>query len=120
MVILSVSAAALTSIGIGILLSLFAKTAEGASSLSTVLGLMLSFTAGIWFPREWMPSPLQLLASYFPITWSFDVARAILIYERPLSEVLNLLLGSLITAIAIYSLGMLVCKETLRRYLEKS
>ncbi|MEM1773043.1 MAG: ABC transporter permease [Desulfurococcaceae archaeon] len=49
-------AAAFMSIGIGLVLSLFTKTLRGGASLGSALGSVLSFTAGIWFPRTWLPS----------------------------------------------------------------
>ncbi|WP_187146073.1 hypothetical protein [Staphylothermus hellenicus] len=39
----------LMSIGVGVILSLLTKSVKGASSLATILGLMLAFTAGIFF-----------------------------------------------------------------------
>ena len=108
----------LLSIGLGILLSLLAKTPSGASSLGTALGLLLAFTAGVWFPKEWMPGPLQLLADYFPVTWSLDAMRGILLYNRGLSEVSGQVLGSLMALVAVYVMAIFIYKRVLRKYSE--
>lgn len=66
---------ALFMIGLGSLLSLVARSVRGASALSTILGLMLSFFTGIWFPRWMMPTWIQALADFFPATWAIDAIR---------------------------------------------
>lgn len=47
------------SFGLGLILSLLAKTYRGAGSLGIILGLILSFTTGVWFPKPGCPSPLE-------------------------------------------------------------
>lgn len=39
------------------------------------------FTAGIWFPAEWMPELLRILAQIFPPTWVIDAVRAVMVYN---------------------------------------
>ena len=109
---------ALMMIGLGMLLSLITKTVRSATNLSVVLGLMLAFTAGIWFPKWWMPEWMQVLAEVFPGTWAIDVARSILVYEVGLMEVIGKVLETLLVTAAIYLLGVLAYKKTLRRYAE--
>ncbi len=111
-------ATSLMTIGIGILLSLVAKTSRGASSLATALGLLLAFTAGIWFPREWLPSWMALLAEYFPVTWGIDAIRNIIVYGSSFEELIPDLVKVLIATIVLYSLGVIVYKKTIRKYIE--
>jgi len=44
---------ALLMVSLGTLLSLIARSVNSAANLSVVIGLMLAFTAGIWF-LSWM------------------------------------------------------------------
>ncbi len=106
------------TISIGFLLSLVAKTTRSAGNLGTMLGLLLSFTAGIWFPKTWMPKPLQVLADVFPATWGLDAIRSIMVYNAELGEVALLVIKTLLAAIIIMALGILAYKKTLRRYAE--
>ncbi len=111
--------AGLLSIGIGVVLSVTAKTPQAASGLGTSLGLLLAFTAGVWFPRSMLPEPLRLLADYFPVTWSLDVVREVLVYGKPLETVYWQVTGSLVALIAVYTVGALVYKRLIRRYAEE-
>ncbi|HDD66166.1 MAG TPA: ABC transporter permease, partial [Nitrososphaeria archaeon] len=109
---------AVMMIGLGMLLSLAAKTVRSATNLSVVIGLMLAFMTGVWFPKWWLPGWMQILADGFPGAWAIDVARSILVYEAELAEVAGRVLEVLVAAIAIYLLGVLAYKKTLRRYAE--
>jgi len=109
---------ALMMIGLGMLLSLAAKTVKSATNLSVVIGLMLAFMTGVWFPKWWLPSWMQVLADIFPGAWAIDVARSILVYEAELGEVAGTALEVLVATAAIYLLGVLAYKKTLRRYAE--
>ncbi len=111
-------ATSLMTIGIGILLSLVAKTSRGASGLATALGLMLAFTAGIWFPKEWLPGWMTLLAEYFPVTWGIDAIRNILVFNLSLDELAPDLVKVLVATIVLYLLGVIAYKKTIRKYVE--
>ncbi|MEM0246805.1 MAG: ABC transporter permease [Desulfurococcaceae archaeon] len=102
------------SIGIGLVLSLFTKTLRGGASLGTVLGLVLSFTAGIWFPRTWMPSWLRLVADYFPPTWVIDTIRNIVIYGAGLNDVWIDLAKILLALITVIHVNIAVYKVKIR------
>jgi len=108
----------LLMIGFGMLLSLVTKTAKGASGLSTVLGMMLSFTAGIWFPKSWMPEWMRFLGDVFPATWAIDAMRSIMVFEAGLAEVLPDAFKVLGAMVVVYLLGILAYRNVLRRYAE--
>ena len=103
-------------IGIGMILSLIARTTESASNLSVVLGLMLAFIAGIWFPREMLPAWMRVLADIFPATWAIDGMRSALVYGATAAELMPTFLKVLAAAIISYLIGIFAYKKTLRRY----
>ncbi len=109
--------AAYMSLGIGIILSLFAKSEHGADSLGVALGLFLAFTAGIWFPRSWMPQWMQLLAEYFPVTWTLDTLRNIMVYSIGLTELIPDLLKIAIALIVIIILDIIIYRARLKKYI---
>ncbi len=119
LVIPLIVATGLMTIGIGIFLSLLSKTVRGASSLATILGLMLAFTAGIWFPKTWMPYWMQLLADIFPVTWAIDAIRSIMVFNIPLNELYQDIIKVFVTTIVIYTLGVIIYKKMIRKYLEE-
>ncbi|MEM1527025.1 MAG: ABC transporter permease [Ignisphaera sp.] len=107
-------AAAYMSIGIGLILSLFTKTSVGGASLGTILGLILSFTAGIWFPKTWIPSWLQSVADYFPFTWIIDAIRNIVIYGATLNDIWIDLAKILLALITIIYVDIAIYKVKIR------
>ncbi|RLG63535.1 hypothetical protein DRO21_05755, partial [archaeon] len=109
---------ALFMIGLGSLLSLVTKSVKGASALSTVLGLMLSFFAGIWFPKWMLPTWMRVFAEIFPATWALDTIRGIMVYEVSIKEVIPKAIGSVVAAFITYGLGILAYKYLLRKYAE--
>ncbi len=106
------------TMSMGALLSLVSTSSKGASGLATSLGLVLSFTAGIWFPREWMPGPLRVLASVFPVTWSLDTIRDIMVYGAGLDEAMYPTLRCAAAAAILLLVSIAVYRKTLRRYME--
>ena len=110
--------AALITIGLGSLLSLLARSVRGASALSTVLGLMLSFFAGIWFPKWMMPTWMRIFADVFPATWAIDAIREIMVYEAEVGEIIHKVIGSIIAAIIAYGSGIIAYRYLLRKYAE--
>ena len=108
----------LMCIGIGFILSLVAKTVSGASSISTILGLMLAFITGVWFPKSWLPKGLKVLADISPITWSLDVIRDIMIRRATLTEVALPTLKCIIITLMIFLLGVIAYRKAIRKYIE--
>jgi len=103
-------------IGIGMILSLIAGTTESASNLSVVLGLMLAFIAGIWFPKSWLPTWMRFLADIFPATWAIDGMRSALVYGATAAELMPTFLKVLAATTISYLIGVFAYKKTLRKY----
>jgi len=111
---------ALMSVGIGLTLSTLAKTSRGAGGLGTVLGLLLSFLAGIWYPKSYTPSWLQTLADVFPPTWILDTVRNIMVFGAGFEEVGADIAKVLIALFAVLLLDVAVYRYRLRKYIEEA
>ncbi|MEM1990363.1 MAG: ABC transporter permease, partial [Candidatus Bathyarchaeia archaeon] len=110
---------ALLTLGTGSIVSLMVKSVRGASSLSTSLGLMLAFLTGIWFPREWFPEWMRILADYSPATWAVDAIRKVIVFEAGLTEVAHHIIGATSAALAVLAIGVAIYRRMLRKYLER-
>lgn len=111
--------AAIMSIGMGLVLSLASRTSKGASSLSTALGLFFTFTAGIWFPKEWLPGSMRIFAENFPFTWAIDGVRDTVVYRYGFTDMLPLLVKTVLATIIIFVIGAMIYRLEIRRYAEK-
>lgn len=109
---------AFLSFGFGMLLSLFAKTHRSAGGLGVILGLLISFTTGVWFPRAMMPEPIRVLADYSPFTWVMDTIRGILVYDQSLAEIAPLLTRAIIATIVIIIVDIFVYRYKLKKIIE--
>jgi len=107
------------TLGMGSILSLMVKSVRGASSLSSSLGLMLAFTTGIWFPREWFPEWMRILADYSPATWAVDAIRDVIIFEAGLMEVMHYVIGAALASLVVLAVGAMIYRRMLRKYLER-
>ncbi|MEM4829310.1 MAG: ABC transporter permease [Zestosphaera sp.] len=107
------------SLGMGSILSLGVRSVRGASSLSVSLGLILAFLTGIWFPREWFPEWMRVLAYYSPATWAVDVIRYVIVFEAEPAEVAHYIIGATLTTLVVLFIGIVIYEKTLRKYLER-
>ena len=110
----------LMSMSIGFILSLATRSSRSAGTLGTVIGLLLSFTTGVWMPKSFLPQPIRAVADVFPVTWALDIVRAVMIYNE---EVSNLILMQIQVAIATATLmmmGIAAYRKTISRYVEST
>lgn len=110
--------AAYMCIGIGLALSPLAKTSHSASTIGIAIGLLLSFTSGIWFPKTWMPSWLHILSDIFPVTWVINTIRNIMVYGLGLESVWIDMVKIALASIFIVIVDIIVYKLNIRRYIE--
>ncbi|MEM2137090.1 MAG: ABC transporter permease [Candidatus Methanomethylicia archaeon] len=109
---------ALMSISIGAIISILAKTREGAAGMGVILGLLLSFTTGIWFPIEWMPQPIRILATIFPPALSIEISRRIIVFEPPYETLLIDSIKIITSTIIFLTTAITIYKKTIQKYME--
>jgi ABC-2 type transport system permease protein len=64
----------------GLLISNFAKTYETAAPITSAIGLPFTFLGNIFYPIEDLPSALQIVAKFLPITYLSDGFRQAYLY----------------------------------------
>lgn len=103
--------------GIGIILSLLARTVRGASGLGTTLGLFLAFITGVWFPKEMMPGTIRVLSDYSPPTWVFETLRKIMVFDTPIHDLIvdleKIAIGLAVTLLA----DVIIYRVKLQKYM---
>ena len=110
---------ALLTIGLGVLLAIPAKTMKGATGLATSLGLVLAFTTGVWFPKEWMPQSIRVIASNSPITVALDMVRDVIIWGKGVWDILPGTLYAGSTTLVVFFIAAGIYHKIIRRMLEK-
>jgi ABC-2 type transport system permease protein len=108
----------LMTMSIGFVLSLAVKSSRAASTLGTVLGLLLAFTTGIWVPKFMLPQPLRVFADAFPVTWAIDAVRAVMVYNEELPNIITTQINVIIATVSFIVLGMVAYRKIIARYVE--
>jgi ABC-2 type transport system permease protein len=98
-----------TTLGIGLLISTFAKTQFEAMLLAVFSSLPMMFLSGFFFPLAAMPPFLQLLSYLIPLRYFLIIVRAILIKGVGLAAVTN-------EVLALIVFGFLVMGLAVRRF----
>ena len=69
----------IASLGVGLLISTFARSQVQAMQLSFFFMLPNILLSGYIFPRAAMPEPAQWLGALLPLTWFLEILRGVLL-----------------------------------------
>ncbi len=72
--------------------------------MTALLGLIttgLALLAGVYFPTEVLPGPLEVIAEALPFTWGIDVLRAALLQGEVAGARLGLLVGFAVVSLPL-------------------
>ncbi len=105
--------------GLGLIISMFAKSEAGATALANALAFTLMFTSGVWWPpKEWLPEPLKTIAYHNPATLAVDAARNILAYGMSIGELSQYIPLIGLGTIIVYATGAIVYKKLMSKLIE--
>jgi len=110
---------ALFSVGVGLIISIFAKTSKGATGLANALAWPLMFLAGVWFPEYMLPEWLRPLAHFFPLTQIIDAIRGMLVFKRTLAEVAAPTAMAVAATVVVFAVGIAVYKKKMKEAVER-
>jgi ABC-2 type transport system permease protein len=108
----------LMSMSIGFILSLATRSSRSAGTLGTVIGLLLTFTTGVWMPKSFLPQPIRAFADVFPVTWALDMVRMIMIYNVDTANLILTQIQVLAATTALIVVGIVAYRKTISRYVE--
>ncbi len=104
----------MTSLFLGILISIQSKTQQQAMLLS-LMGMMLPtlILSGYMFPVENMPKPLQIMSNIVPATWYYKMIKNIMIKGTGLEEIWRQLLVLTGMMLLLFTISMKKFKKRL-------
>ena len=93
-------------IGIGLVVSSFAKTADEASHICMLINFPMMFLAGIFFPisQGWM----YYISRIFPLTYVNEALRDVMLRGSSIQDIILPLMVSIIFTIAIFTMGVVL------------
>jgi ABC-2 type transport system permease protein len=106
LVVLLIILTVFSFVGLGILITSFADKEETATMVMMTLMFPMMFLSGVFFPIQQMPSFMQSVASFLPLTYAADALRKVMVLgagiEAILTDVVVLAaFGSVLLAIAV-------------------
>lgn len=93
-------------IGVGIIVTAGAPDQETSQMVLTTISFPMMFLSGVFFPVEQMPSFMQVLSKFFPLTYTAEALRKVMILGGNLSNVSNDVIMLIIFAIVTLSLAV--------------
>ncbi|HSD83750.1 MAG TPA: ABC transporter permease, partial [Anaerolineae bacterium] len=102
-----------TTLGIGLLISTFAKTQFEAMLLAVFSSLPMMFLSGFFFPLAGMPLFLDVISRLIPLRYFLIIVRAILIKGVGLAAVTNEVLALIVFGIVVMSIAVLRFRKRL-------
>lgn len=93
-------------VGLGIVMTSFAKDQQTATMLMTTLMFPMMFLSGVFFPIQQMPWYMQDISKVLPLTYASDALRKVMVLGAGISDIptdLAILIGFgiVMTAIAV-------------------
>ncbi|MCL0052913.1 ABC transporter permease [Dehalococcoidales bacterium] len=105
----------ISTIGMGMILATFVKTAEQAQGLSWFLLVPLATISGVWFPTEGLPSYMRAFAHLFPFHYATEASRDIIVRGLGWEAVSGEFLVLIIWALAAFTIGALLFRRVMVR-----
>lgn len=101
----------LVSVSITYLISQLSKKAPVLNMWSNVIGLSTSFLCGVFVERALLPDKIVQISKCLPTYWYINVVDELMYFDGSLSSLAWKSMGvQLLFALAIYIIGLVVCK----------
>jgi ABC-2 type transport system permease protein len=93
-------------VGLGIVLTSFAKDQQTATMLMTTLMFPMMFLSGVFFPIQQMPWYMQDISKVLPLTYASDALRKVMVLGAGVPNITTdlailIAFGAVLTAIAV-------------------
>jgi len=93
-------------VGLGVVLTSFAKDQETAVMMMTTIMFPMMFLSGVFFPIEQMPGFMQSISKFLPLTYVADSLRKVMVLGADIPAIstelsILIIFGVVMTAIAV-------------------
>jgi ABC-2 type transport system permease protein len=93
-------------VGLGVVITSFAKDQETAQMMMTTLMFPMMFLSGVFFPIQQMPWYMQTVSKFLPLTYAADALRKVMVLGASIPDISSELIiliafGAIMTAIAV-------------------
>ena len=106
---------ALWCIGIGMIISAWAKREDQAEPFSWIFMIPIAMISGLWFPTEEMHPLVKSIAHGFPSKYSIDAARALVLKGSDFSAVSSSIYILIGITVLLFLIGIFLFKKLVVR-----
>jgi ABC-2 type transport system permease protein len=106
---------ALWCIGIGMIISAWAKREDQAEPFSWIFMIPIAMISGLWFPIEEMHPVVKSIANMFPSKYSIDAARALVLKGTEFDAISSSIYTLVITTVLLFLIGVVLFKKLVVR-----
>lgn len=104
---------ALGATGVGMVLSVMAKTQEQYLALGMLVSMPMMFLSGAFFPVQTMPPVLQSFATVLPVTYAADAMRGVMVKGFSLYQIMPDIFALAVFGLLMTVLSLLLFKREL-------
>jgi ABC-2 type transport system permease protein len=102
-------------IALGLIISCIGRAPQEAANAATTVAIVLQFFTGMYFPIEYLPTYMQDIGKFIPMTYAAQALRDIMIRNATITDLWMPLTTLTASAIILYLIGILLY----RRWVEK-
>ncbi|VVB57288.1 ABC-2 family transporter protein [uncultured archaeon] len=102
---------AMGATGVGMVLSVMAKTQEQYMALAMMVSMPIIFLSGAFFPVQTMPPVLQSVANFLPVTYAADALRGVMVKGFSLYQLVPDLVALLVFGLFTFVLSLMLFKR---------
>ena len=105
----------MNGIALGLIISCIGRAPQEASNAATTIAIVLQFFTGMYFPIEYLPTYMQQIGHFIPMTYAAQALRDIMIRNATFADLAIPMLTLMLSAAFLYGIGVLLYK----RWVEK-
>ena len=115
LVILLILLTVFSFVGLGILITSFADKEETATMVMMTLMFPMMFLSGVFFPIQQMPSFMQTLASFLPLTYAASAMRKVMVLGAGVSAITPEVIVLAVFGIVLLTVAVPMFKRAMSR-----
>ncbi|MEJ2243309.1 MAG: ABC transporter permease [Candidatus Bathyarchaeota archaeon] len=102
-------------VGLGVVLTSFAKDQETAVMMMTTIMFPMMFLSGVFFPIEQMPWFMQTISQFLPLTYVADALRKVMVLGADIPALTSELSILIVFGVAMIAIAVPVFKRAMTR-----
>ena len=115
LVVLLILLTVFSFVGLGILITAFADKEETATMVMMTLMFPMMFLSGVFFPIQQMPSFMQSLANFLPLTYAASAMRKVMVLGAGTGAIITDVLVLAVFGIVLLAIAVPLFKRAMNR-----